>query len=337
MRRLPVITPGPLPPRYSEWMDRVVPGPIPDETVATCDDCAMCAPAGTTGSERFYDPGTKCCTYVPSLPNFVVGRILGDDDPAATAGRMTVEARVCRGVAVTPLGLGAPPTFAALYAVIDDRAFGRRPDLRCPHYLEDGGGRCGIWRHRTAVCATWFCKHVRGATGVRFWLAVYELLSGLERALARWCVLEHDVDAAGAAWGRWSGRESEFYRGCDDLVRRLEWDDVLAIGGQEARLAVQRVHDAYAALVDETIPAALQIGHLHVEPMGRQSYRVWAHSEGDALELPKKLLEVLPFFDGGPTARAQAAIVRAAGVKLDAQLIRRLADFEILVPPDAQR
>ena len=52
---------------------------------------------------------TKCCTYVPEVPNFLVGRILDDPDPAFAPGRATVNQRIDARVSVTPLGLGRPP------------------------------------------------------------------------------------------------------------------------------------------------------------------------------------------------------------------------------------
>ena len=69
-------------------------GPLPAETKATCHACPMLA----GGEERpgpgviFFDNKIKCCAYLPRLYNFLTGRILADDDPAA-AGRTTVEAR----------------------------------------------------------------------------------------------------------------------------------------------------------------------------------------------------------------------------------------------------
>lgn len=35
---------GMLPPLYAAWMEQVLPGPIPVETQATCQQCAMCPP-----------------------------------------------------------------------------------------------------------------------------------------------------------------------------------------------------------------------------------------------------------------------------------------------------
>ncbi|MGH7388842.1 MAG: hypothetical protein ACREM3_05220 [Candidatus Rokuibacteriota bacterium] len=365
-KRLPVVQPSPLPPLYAAWMDQLLGGPIPRETEATCDDCAMCATEGPGAevAQVFFDPRTKCCTYVPALANFLVGRLLADDDPAAADGRATVEARLRAGVAVTPLGLGQPPTFTLLYQNTAASSFGRSPSLRCPHYLHEQGGRCGVWKHRASVCATWFCKHVRGATGIRFWQSVQQLLAGVEGALARWCVLELDVgpealrrlfpphrapgpadtsepcalddlvdrDLSRAVWGRWHGREVEFYRECARLTGGLAWEDVVAISGPDTRIHARLALTAYAALTSEETPARLEVGGITIVRMGRAICRVSAYSVSDPLDLPKALMDVLPYFDGRTTDQALQAIEDHEGLRIDRTLVRRLVDFEILVP-----
>ena len=37
-----------------------------------------------------FEPSTKCCTFLPELPNFLVGAMLADTDPAAAEGRASV-------------------------------------------------------------------------------------------------------------------------------------------------------------------------------------------------------------------------------------------------------
>ena len=46
--------------------------------------------------ETGYNPETKCCTYMPELWNFLVGRILDDDSADTALGRASVEARIDR-------------------------------------------------------------------------------------------------------------------------------------------------------------------------------------------------------------------------------------------------
>jgi hypothetical protein len=343
-------------------MDQLLAGPIPHETNATCDDCAMCSPEHPEGSDSYFNTQTKCCTYLPALPNYLVGRILGDADPAFAEGRATVLARLRAGVAVTPLGLGRSPVFELLYGH-NPKVFGHSRSLRCPHYLEEGG-RCGVWKHRASVCATWFCKHVRGEVGKDFWLALHRLLSTVERSLSSWCVLELDVgetalnrlfpppmppdrtsaldgktldgkvDAASyrMLWGKWLGREVEFYQACAERVNGLTWQQVSAIGGPVVHVAVQLVLEAYRRLLSKELPAALEAGSLQISHLASDTVRVSAHNGNDPLELPRELLEVLGRFDGRPTGDVLDDILDETGMEIHPELVRKLADFGILVP-----
>ena len=152
-----------LPALYARWLTDALPAPPPPETNATCSACPLVSRQGAEPSGAgLFHPDTKCCTYIPTLPNFLVGAILADDEPAAQNGRRSLRVRLEGGDGLTPLGLAAPPAHAILYRAGGEHVFGRSPALRCPHYVVDEG-TCGIWRHREAVCATWFCRHVRGA------------------------------------------------------------------------------------------------------------------------------------------------------------------------------
>src|ERR1700757_1244641 len=92
-----------LPPLYAAWVRELLDGSIPRETRATCDNCAMCGNGtkSVSSSVEYFDPAVKCCTYVPVLHNFLIGRILLDDDPSATLGQATVEARINEGIALS--------------------------------------------------------------------------------------------------------------------------------------------------------------------------------------------------------------------------------------------
>ena len=363
------VPPGDLPPLYAAWVDEILCAPIPKETRATCGDCVMLAPDRNwhPGSGYFFDPRTKCCTYVPELPNFLVGRILCDADPAFAKGRATLVRRLEEGVAVTPLGVGRPPTYRLLYEhTAGLMAFGRNRALRCPHYLEDEGGSCGIWRHRKSTCATWFCKYERGAVGLGFWRAMNQLLGTVEESLARWCVVELDVgdealrqlfppaggdptlfatpvkgrsldgvvdrDLARRLWGRWTGRERAFYDECGRRVGALTWREVASIGGPEVRVRERLVRQSHSALVADTGPDRLRIAPLSVGQMRTDFDRVWTYSPLDPVDLPRPLLAALHHFDGRPTADAIEAIAKDAGIEIDEKLLKTLVDFRILVP-----
>jgi hypothetical protein len=360
----------PLPPLYAGWLAELLSGPVPRQARASCDDCAMCAGAQESPDPRtnYFSPSIKCCTYVPNLHNFLAGRILSDDDPAALPGRITVEKRIKEGMAVTPLGLGRSPVFSTLYDN-SANAFGRSrgSHLRCPHYLEDGG-RCGIWRNRESTCATWFCKHVRGKVGWTFWReSLHQLLSVVERDLARWCVLEHqfgddalrylaqtgawtrepelitaeamdnraEEQSHARIWGEWRGREIDFFLRCADLVTRLSWNDVLAVSGPEAQAYARLTRQAYGRLTSDDIPPRLGAGEMQVVHIGPETTRLTTYSDFDPVDLPNVVVALLQFFEGRPTEEALDMIAGKTGIRLDRSLVRKLVDFGVLVPPDS--
>ncbi len=360
---------GTLPPLYARWAAELLGGPIPEETKATCQDCAMlCSKGGEQArpSNFFFNPTTKCCTYVPILHNFLVGAILLDDDSAFARGRATVEERLRGGIAVTPLGMGQPPPYSLLYEH-GWMAFGRSRTMRCPHYLEEGG-ICGVWKHRESTCATWFCKHVRGAVGREFWReCMHTLLSTVERSLAAWCVLKLDVGTqvlrrifapayGGDAdslksehldgrpdpveyreiWGKWEKREQEFYRECARLVAPLAWPEILGISGPEVEALAQLTKDAYARLVSQELPERFQPGSFQLVQIGHETTRVSSYSQLDPLDIPNPVLKVLHYFDGRPTREALQAIAATESIRLEENLVRKLVDFGILKPAEPE-
>jgi len=183
----PQFTEAALPPLYQSWLRAITAGPIFAETRATCDHCAMLPQGDDRPANNYFDSSTKCCAYQPRLPNFLAGRILSDNDPFLSAGRQELERRISNKVAVTPLWAGPAGPFAFIYQN-EPNASERAAELRC-RFLSPTGA-CGIWTHRPAPCATWFCKHVRGRTGFQFWRLAGRLLLTVEMNLALWCAAE---------------------------------------------------------------------------------------------------------------------------------------------------
>src|SRR5262249_2756287 len=162
-------------------------------------------------------------------------------------------------------------------------------------------------RHRESTCATWFCKHVRGAVGLRFWQAVHMLLISAEDALARHALLELDLEPSQLAllfprrtqavekggleqhardggvghegyrdvWGRWIDKEVEFFERTAAAVDGLRWADVLRLAGPEVALLARVVKHAFDALLDEEPPKRLRATALHLVPIGGDTRRVW--------------------------------------------------------------
>ena len=343
-----------LPPLYAPWLREVTGGPIPGETKATCDHCVMLPSPGSAPQAVYFHPATKCCAFQPDLPNYLAGRILNDEDPSMAEGRASLERRIERRLAVTPGGAGSGGVFKMLYRNTPN-VFGRAPALRCPYLSPQGG--CGVWRHRPGVCATWYCKHVRGETGLRFWKLTDKLLREVESDLALWCLAELRAGLAGLAdlaperrdqpdvseldgevnapryrrlWGEWEGREADFYRACAALVEPLSWERVEAICGPRVRVLASLVRDAYENLVSDAIPERLKLGEVRLAGVAEGKLRIIAYSEFDPLLIPQKLAAVLGYFDGRPTEDALAAILNEQGLSLAPALVRRMVDFGVL-------
>jgi len=313
-------------------------------------------------SADYFDPAVKCCSYVPSLPNFLAGRILSDDSPEAAFGLQTVRERIAAKVGISPLGMSPSPVYSALYQLAED-GFGKNRNMRCPHYVADGG-RCGIWRNRESTCWTWFCKHVRGRVARTFWIeSLLPLLKTVERELSQWCLLElgwsgavlkETVDSSawrGEAeemtpeaidgkvpdavyrrlWGDWVGREAEFYMECARLVDPLSWDEVVSITGPDVRARAKLTVDAYRALCSDRIPATLRPGSLRIIKLDVATTRVATYSTYDPVDIPNVVVDVIRSFDGRPTSDVQEGIQREYGVTIEDSLIRKLYDFDLLV------
>jgi hypothetical protein len=324
----------------------------------------MCVPdAERALSPTSFHPDVKCCSFVPSLPNFRVGALLTDPSPTWEHGRETVRERIRRGVGVTPLGIERPPDYNLLYTH-STGAFGKSRALRCPHFVEDSGA-CGIWPYREAVCATWHCKTVRGAVGKRFWAALRGLLQQIERAVAGVCLLALDpepsmvaavvgaqpeggapsraIDAAaldGRAdpdthrrlWGRYAGREEEFYQACAEHAATLSWADVRRLAGPGLELARRDTLRAYEELTSEELPGAVRVGSYSVHATLGERVRISGYSGMQPLEVPRLLLELLPALAGRPLREALATVERDRGVRIRPALVRKLLDHEILRP-----
>ena len=361
---------GLLPPLFAGWMSGLLPGPLPTEERATCDSCAMLRPAAAPAPvgrdpEIFFSPETKCCTYLPDLANFLVGRVLSDPDPAAAVGRATVEERIEARVGVNPLGLAQPTKYTLLYQS-GPTGFGRAASMRCPHYLAEEGGRCGVWRHRESTCATWFCKHERGEVARVFWRRMHDLLRAAEGALAVHCLLELGIDeewlralypsdaatasrraglsaadldgrsdpaAYAACWGPWAGRERELFVRCAAIVPP-DWATIARVGGAPLALHAKLVLDAYRQLQEGAASLPPRLGHrrLKIVYVSPATVEVTTYSAFDPLRVPKRLIDALPFFDGRPTQEALDAVEAEHKVRLTPGLVRKLVDFAVLAP-----
>lgn len=110
-----------VPDFYARFLPDLFQRDITDEAKATCDSCAMCeancqnAVSSIDGKQRLFRPDTKCCTYHPRLPNYLVGAILSDQSPEMAEGRRRLEERIRSRIGITPHWLRPPAKYNLLY------------------------------------------------------------------------------------------------------------------------------------------------------------------------------------------------------------------------------
>jgi len=351
-----------LPPLHNTWLATLtgIHDP-PSEPKATCGDCVMCAGVERSGSHVTFSPDVKCCSYVPHLANFLVGRsLLGP-------GRDSIIARIRRGAGVTPLGLGL--SYADIRRLLEEQShFGHSSAVVCPHFVEETKG-CAIWQTRNAVCSTWFCKHERGVVTQRFWHAVRDLLLAAEERISYRClthgglpdeqvraVLEHRAAVretiaranAGAAapetppddestdwyarmWGDWAGREEAWFLRTAESVTTID-DDELVSRMDDVRHLTEAVGNRWHDLTVHDVPDRLTFTPGVGSEATPDVLRLIGYSPFDPLVLSAALQTDLHQLDGRPIAHVREGI-DLHGPRLDDDLLARLHDFGVAVPP----
>lgn len=339
------------------------------ERRATCNDCAMCAKTNLANSRDAssisFEPNLKCCTYHPTLPNFLVGAVLSDPDPAMVEGRRRIQERIRSRIGVTPMWLSPPRKHRVLLDAARGTSFGRSKVLLCPYFVEENAagekGLCSIWRHREAVCSTFFCKHEAGAVGHVFWTTQKQLLASHEVALARHAAHAIYPDAAepsfprmrltledledrgandddhAACWGEWVGREEELYVRAFEIVRDLAPSTVEELLADDERAAsltkeLARNHDAITA---PRLAERLVLNpDLRATPVGNEgAMAVTTYSAYDPMVLIKPLWDILPEFRAEETVtETKARLDAEKDIEIGDDLLLILQNHAILIP-----
>jgi Fe-S-cluster containining protein len=326
-----------LPPLYRRWVDEFLKQDIYSEPSATCDDCAMCKYVDPPASQdKYFKPTVKCCSYYPTMPNYLIGAIITDDDPSLNEVKEQFLERIMKFL-ITPLGTVAP-YMINLYNVFEP--FGQYENLLCPFFLNHSGGLCGIWKYRNSVCSTYFCKHERGQVGWLFWRRLALVLISAEKHLAKYCadqfpvvIPENPSDIREQTWGNWTFREGEFFQNCWNVVRELHWDDVVKIAGTELETRVNDFKNQFRAVQSKTLPEVLKMNHMfRYEEVAQGLSRVWGYSKYNPIDLPTNIVRALECFDGRPNSEVLNQIKSEREVMIENDLLQKLLDYEILLP-----
>jgi hypothetical protein len=351
-----------LPPLYKNLLSPELEKPAVKETRADCANCQMCD-QGTMPENIeavYFHPDTKCCTFHPSTPNYLVGAILKDSSPEMAEGQRRIKERIASRIGVLPYTLGPSNKYFILYKAAR-KSFGRSPTLRCPYLTEDK--RCSIWRHRETICSTFYCKYDGGEPAVAFWKAWKAYLSFVEGSLSIWAskAIARDLtsplpqdtltleeledrppkDSTYASyWGSWVGREEEYYIACYNKVRNLPRQLFAKLVDEtpKGKTLLADLRTRYAALATPFIPERLALnGRMRSLPVVNGVAITTTYNPYDSMILEKELFDVLEklTFDE-PLADTRAALSEKEGIELADELLVHLVRHAVLVAPPTE-
>jgi hypothetical protein len=271
-----------------------------------------------------------------------------------------VQERIQTRVGVDPLWVRADRRTAELYRIGNEVGFGRAEAYRCPYYIRESGS-CSVWLHREAVCSTWYCKFNKPIKGREFWGALKLLLLQLENVVSVHCALEkgissqvldgllspentfrtaNDVDARpddaqqARLWGKWLGREEQFYAEVSQLAEQIELDDIRKLAGLSLQRRLDPVVRGYEALMSNTLPDRLRAASkLVVSTAGPGSVHIQA-GPFQPVELPAPVIELLTHFRGQPVSEAVASLAEN-GFEVETEFLKKLFDSGFLMSADS--
>ncbi len=355
---------GTLPPVYGHLLSEFFDKPKVVETRATCDRCSMCDHGDPSPvAMEYFNADTKCCTFTPVIPNYLVGAILADDSPEMAEGKRRIKAAIAKRIAVTPTHLSRPRKVTLLMTGYGD-VFGRTKSLLCPYYDGDNpAGSCTIWRHREVVCMTYYCKYSGGMRGYEFWTALHRYLSFVQRVLAQSAMRMVDPSVVEprfkrnmltledmedlppkesdykAWWGQWVGREEEFYLKCHEWLKRVSPAEFAKHidESKEGKELYERLIAKYEVNQSKLLPRSLVRNARMQENHVGDKVVVTTYHRYDSFALDKELFEVCGMFRADQTVEENLArLEQEEGIQLTPDLIEYLVGAGVLVEPKKQ-
>lgn len=292
---------------------------IPEESIATCDDCTL------NKSDQSPYKNVKCCTYFPSLPNYHIGGILCNSNSDLLNGLKTIGDQIERKIGVTPYGIFPPKKYSSKKTTLDNQDFWSRSkqdleELACPYLSE---GKCTIWDFREHLCTTFFCSSIGGLSGIKFWKSVNQYLKYVEEKLGHYSIqkiegLEKNIKSDPSVsmnsnleddsrvgnlknyrktWGKWFGREKEFYIRCYEEIEKLDTSTFNLITGSQGNILKNAIYETYEPYMQNIIPN-LMIINPEIEILSVGDGKVMFVLNKASVEIPSVILPLIRGFDG---------------------------------------
>jgi len=334
---------------------------IPEEIFASCDDCQMTCNSreeiNNNKNTKPFSPDTKCCTYYPYLSNFLVGAVLSDTDPSLDEAKKRLRQKIIDKNGVFPNGIFPPAKYRYLYQKWSKNFFGRSLEFKCPYYV-DGKYNCLLWKYRDSVCLTWFCVTTASSIGNKFWELIMNYLSSFQELLYYHVLMKENLsvsfpynqgqelsyeDIEGIVnqkeyelkWGKWCGKEEEFYINAYNIIKNLSKKQVEEIAGDYSKRKLYELNACYQEIMQ--IPDFLKLNPiLKLNEVIEGTYRITTYSYKFHsisipcnLDLPKIVIDL---FDGKrKTSEIIDLLEKSHDITLEKDILVYLYKYGILI------
>ena len=304
-----------LPQLYANLLPDVFGKELHVEIYADCNDCNMCQPNDVVTDQRFFSSTSKCCTFKPIVPNYLIGGILKDSKKETK-----IHEYVKSGQKMSPLGYFPTQKELKDYASIIPHDFGIDDSVIC-ELLDDGN--CSIWQHRNSICSTYFCHYFKGIHGKLFWEDVRDFLQLIEETVAEYCCNKLDIpvdylkhattnffinvqeavqDAPMSTlsdvdkWGKWKGDLSNFFLECERIARTLTPKKLKALNPTKYSVKLAALEKSYTMMTHPTLPTTLKFNP-KCKIIDFDDTQTFFYIDR-LIKLPNVLKEITALFDG---------------------------------------
>lgn len=343
-----------LPEVYRSLLPGIFSSTISRESIANCGSCIMLKPEQPVPGQQYYSDDSKCCTYFPVIPNYLMGYLLSDVSVETAEGRKRLKELIAAGAGVRPEGISPPRRYNLMYERGRKNGFGKSSALVCPLYDRKKCG-CSVWKARSAVCATYFCRYNCGVDGENFWYAVQNYIREAEKCLSGYALLmlnsipavhdavpdpfhfsreDMDNDRPGnysMIWGDWSGREEEFYIETFRIVSGLDRKKFMELMGVSNHILLKKMEIFLDKMLQPDIPGVLKLNpEVSIHPCLQDEY--YLATPSGIFHISDAIFGLLRAFDGSSSTETILECFGEEGINVEQDLIVSFYQHRILVP-----
>lgn len=348
-----------IPEIYHPFLPEFFHQEIPPEPFSDCSACPMIS-TGTESREtegsRPFSRETKCCTFTPRIPNYMVGGILSDPELALSGAKERILQRLASGEGVFPDGLYPSRSYNDYFIRHSETDFGRNKDLLCP-YFNAGPFNCSIWKYREAICSFWYCKHLASTSGSGFWNSMIDYFKAIQDTLSEFAAaacglsMVYPFSGNGASqinpgrtsapenldyslsWGSWEGREADYYLRCFEIIRELSEFRAAELFSRAGNLLtlLEQKHEEFVQIPDYLLanrPLIRQVDESNYQVELSSFIQSTGSSVAWSFRLPSFLID---YFDGKRnTDEILGQIREQHGVLMEPEILIALYRHDIL-------